>query len=304
MSAGAGNGSSCREREREREREGEREREFSRAGTARAPHTGLHCRPTPWPRAGCACRRPLPPPPPPVRSGVVSTSVGYANYTGSQAPDYDAVCTGQTVSGGVRGARGGRQGWGAAGLRVQGQSMLSPWLLRPGAWWCWRALLQGAVEVVQVLYDRDAVTFEQLLDVFWEGHDPTTLNRQGGDQGTQYRCGAGDGPPGLATATRERGPTPCALFITRWCRSPQPQHRLSDLPTSPRAPVPPRAGQGVPDAATAPCVLTFAQVRRVRVLPRGAGHRAKEQAGGAEALFLAHRVGDHHAGQVHQRRAL
>lgn len=47
----------------------------------------------------------------------------------------------------------------------------------------------GASEVVQVVYDTAAVTFEELLDVFWKEHDPTTLNRQGGDRGTQYRSG-------------------------------------------------------------------------------------------------------------------
>eukprot|EP00197_Chlamydomonas_leiostraca_P010506 CAMPEP_0202865264 /NCGR_PEP_ID=MMETSP1391-20130828/5494_1 /ASSEMBLY_ACC=CAM_ASM_000867 /TAXON_ID=1034604 /ORGANISM="Chlamydomonas leiostraca, Strain SAG 11-49" /LENGTH=314 /DNA_ID=CAMNT_0049545085 /DNA_START=114 /DNA_END=1058 /DNA_ORIENTATION=+ len=47
----------------------------------------------------------------------------------------------------------------------------------------------GHCEVVQVTYDNGAVTYEELLDVFWEKHDPTTLNRQGADQGTQYRSG-------------------------------------------------------------------------------------------------------------------
>ena len=42
-------------------------------------------------------------------------------------------------------------------------------------------------EVVLVDYDPDIVSYEKLLDVFWEKHDPTTLNRQGPDIGTQYR---------------------------------------------------------------------------------------------------------------------
>ncbi len=45
----------------------------------------------------------------------------------------------------------------------------------------------GYVEVVQVVYDPSQVTFDQLLEVFWKTHDPTTLNRQGNDVGTQYR---------------------------------------------------------------------------------------------------------------------
>ena len=45
----------------------------------------------------------------------------------------------------------------------------------------------GHAEVVQLVYDPSQVTYEKLLDVFWENHNPTTLNRQGPDVGTQYR---------------------------------------------------------------------------------------------------------------------
>jgi len=45
----------------------------------------------------------------------------------------------------------------------------------------------GHAEVVQIQFDEKIVTYEELLDVFWSIHDPTQLNRQGYDTGTQYR---------------------------------------------------------------------------------------------------------------------
>ena len=45
----------------------------------------------------------------------------------------------------------------------------------------------GAAEVCQIAFDPTVISFEELLKVFWEVHDPTTLNRQGNDIGTQYR---------------------------------------------------------------------------------------------------------------------
>jgi peptide-methionine (S)-S-oxide reductase len=45
----------------------------------------------------------------------------------------------------------------------------------------------GHAEVCQIRYDPMKISFEDLLEVFWKTHDPTTLNRQGNDEGTQYR---------------------------------------------------------------------------------------------------------------------
>ena len=45
----------------------------------------------------------------------------------------------------------------------------------------------GHAEVTQIEFDPAKISYEKLLDVFWQAHDPTTLNRQGVDEGTQYR---------------------------------------------------------------------------------------------------------------------
>ncbi|MCJ7627024.1 MAG: peptide-methionine (S)-S-oxide reductase MsrA [Longimicrobiales bacterium] len=45
----------------------------------------------------------------------------------------------------------------------------------------------GHAEVVQLQFDPEAISFSEILEVFFAIHDPTTLNRQGGDKGTQYR---------------------------------------------------------------------------------------------------------------------
>ena len=45
----------------------------------------------------------------------------------------------------------------------------------------------GHAEVIQVTFNPEVIAFSDILDVFWNTHDPTTLNRQGNDVGTQYR---------------------------------------------------------------------------------------------------------------------
>jgi peptide-methionine (S)-S-oxide reductase len=45
----------------------------------------------------------------------------------------------------------------------------------------------GHAEAVQITFDPAVVSYEELLEIFWQTHDPTTLNRQGADRGTQYR---------------------------------------------------------------------------------------------------------------------
>ena len=45
----------------------------------------------------------------------------------------------------------------------------------------------GHAEVVQIAYDPAKISYEKIIDLFWEAHDPTTLNRQGADTGPQYR---------------------------------------------------------------------------------------------------------------------
>jgi peptide-methionine (S)-S-oxide reductase len=63
----------------------------------------------------------------------------------------------------------------------------------------------GHAEVVRVTYDADKISLNEILDVFWKAHDPTTLNRQGADVGPQYRSSimVGD-PQQRATAERSK----------------------------------------------------------------------------------------------------
>jgi peptide-methionine (S)-S-oxide reductase len=45
----------------------------------------------------------------------------------------------------------------------------------------------GHAEVVKISFDPSVISYDQILELFWDAHDPTTLNRQGADEGTQYR---------------------------------------------------------------------------------------------------------------------
>ena len=65
----------------------------------------------------------------------------------------------------------------------------------------------GHAEVVQIEYDPGKISYQKIIDLFWDAHDPTTLNRQGADAGTQYRSiilTANDEEKTIAEASRSR----------------------------------------------------------------------------------------------------
>jgi len=65
----------------------------------------------------------------------------------------------------------------------------------------------GHAEVVQIEYDPEKISYGKIIDLFWDAHDPTTLNRQGNDVGTQYRSiilTANDDEARMAKESRDR----------------------------------------------------------------------------------------------------
>ena len=65
----------------------------------------------------------------------------------------------------------------------------------------------GHAEVVQIEYDPEKISYQKIIDLFWDAHDPTTLNRQGADVGTQYRSiilTASDDEARIAKESRDR----------------------------------------------------------------------------------------------------
>ena len=81
----------------------------------------------------------------------------------------------------------------------------------------------GHNEVAQLTFDPAVVSLEQILELFWKMHDPTTLNRQGNDVGTQYRSGiyyTDDEQRAIAEKSRDAAaahfPKPIVTEISRW----------------------------------------------------------------------------------------
>lgn len=66
----------------------------------------------------------------------------------------------------------------------------------------------GHNEVIQVVFNDEVTSLRDIIDIFWTAHDPTTLNQQGADRGTQYRSGIyfqDDGDEAIILASKEAG---------------------------------------------------------------------------------------------------
>jgi peptide methionine sulfoxide reductase MsrA len=114
--------------------------------------------------------------------GVVGTSVGYTQGE-LQNPTYSQVCSGAPPPEPcVRGERGGK-GNNIIFLFFMNEAHI--FHLAAPRW----AGMTGHAEAAEVIWDPAELSFEELLRVFWQRHDPTQLNRQGNDVGTQYRSG-------------------------------------------------------------------------------------------------------------------
>ena len=77
----------------------------------------------------------------------------------------------------------------------------------------------GHAEAVQISFDSSVISYKELLSVFWERHNPTTLNRQGNDAGTQYRSGIFTHGPkqmeeALASKAEEQERLPTTPIVT------------------------------------------------------------------------------------------
>ncbi len=93
----------------------------------------------------------------------------------------------------------------------------------------------GHTEVVRVVYDPAVISYEELLRVFWEGHDPTQGMRQGNDRGTQYRSAIyWSTPAQREAAERTRDAFPKRLRDGRLRRDHDRDRRGADRSTSPR----------------------------------------------------------------------